>query len=151
MEIRIDNKRPTLLGTCTGRSLKPGHNTPQDTLRGLDAKELATLESDPSFRHWVKAGWVEVIKGPSSAVDPESVREKRIQVLKGRNAQTALKSVKVESDLELLALWYEQEERKSVKDAILARITDIESGNQDKTKPAIEGVDEVFGDGTEEA
>ena len=126
MQVQFSNKQPRLLGTCTGRKLKPGKN-----LFDMEESELQKILQDQQFKNWQKLGWVAFIQGKIEVEKKEENKKPSddlLGALEELNAEQAKDKIADCDDCNLLKSWHELDKRKGVQGAIEERIAELEAG-----------------------
>lgn len=135
--MKIVNRQPRVLGTCTGRRLLPGKNAYNGT-----PEELQKIVADLQFKSWQKLGWIVIINDPDSQASLPGIPATADAVASTAGAEAAkdeslvdaLESLNVEqandmiascADLALLADWRKHDGRKGVRKAAAARIAEL--------------------------
>lgn len=138
--ILADPNRPRGEYTHPPVKLQPGATNVEDAfLEALD--KLPPKGAGKVWRDWVRLGWVKVIRAAAPEAKAElSKREgpEAPPTLEGIKDEGALALVQAEDSLEVLRMWFSSERRKAVKDAIQARMLQL-NGGKDGGKDAGKG------------
>lgn len=134
MKVKITNRQPRFLGTCTGHRLVPGVN-----VLDMTEAQFNTLRQDAGFQSWQKLGWAAFVQDQAPIAEgevPVEVPEAAdlSAALEGKNLVDAKLMIAATTDLELLATWHEKDARKGVRQAIEARIVELEKPEGESTE-----------------
>ena len=117
-DVVIRNKKACLLILKPNIRLAPGVNR-------IKVEEFNIAKQHYGFQMFLDAGFISIPKYEVIDVEVEeenTEKSNKVESLKGLDAKKAIKVINAEQDAAKLQLWFEQEERVSVKSALERRL-----------------------------